>query len=90
MRKVINVVGSILVFFVLSMAIDTVMFSSIMFILEFFGEEIGLAISLNVLCLAITSCFVQVWLFFYFLVDINILKMKDIRKIKQTGTGDKK
>ena len=76
-RKIISATIYILIFLVLSLAVDTLSFSSIMYVLEFFGDQISIGVSISVLCLSITTCLIQVWLFFYFIVDINILKYRE-------------
>lgn len=76
-RKIISTIIDILICLILILAIQTLAFSTIMYVLKFFGDEITIGVSINLLCFSIAASLAQVWVFFYFLVDVNILKYRE-------------
>ncbi len=80
MNKIISYIIDIVLTIVLMLTIQTVAFSSMMYIFEFFKDELVLEIYISLLSLAIVACLAQVWVFLYFIAGINILKYKEKKK----------
>ncbi len=84
MNKILSATIDIFLFIVFFGAINVLAFSSLAFALEFFGADLPVTVAFMILCLAIATLILKVWLFFYLCMDINIFgyKKKKIKEIK--------